>query len=176
MLSVPGLVRRRVAEIKDLFNSSNPEDKAVIEAYTTWKNSAFGYANAVIKAVTGAQMSEPEAQRIMKELPDPRSFKGTPTEYLAAIKVAERKANAALTRAQYFLSNGIQPELVKMQDGTNEYFFRDKKGRLVDLSEGSVEYMINETATSLRTRFKDEGLTGDALENAIDAEMARIFR
>lgn len=176
MLSVPGIVQRRIAELKDLFNSSSPEDKAVIEAYTTWKNSAFGYANAVIKAVTGAQMSEPEAQRIMKELPDPRSFKGTPTEYLAALKVAERKANASITRAQYFLANGIQPQLVDMPDGTKEYFFRDKKGRLVDLSQGSVDYMYDATATSLRERFKDEGLTGQDLENSIDNEMARIFR
>ena len=176
MLSVPGIVQRRIAELKDLFNSSSPEDKAVIEAYTTWKNSAFGYANAVIKAVTGAQMSEPEAQRIMKELPDPRSFKGTPTEYLAALKVAERKANASITRAQYFLENGIQPQLVDMPDGTKEYFFRDKKGRLVDLSQGSVNYMYDATATSLRERFKDDGLKGQDLENAIDNEMARIFR
>jgi len=175
MLSVPGIVQRRIAELKDLFNSSSPEDKAVIEAYTSWKNSAFGYANAVIKAVTGAQMSEPEAQRIMKELPDPRSFKGTPTEYLAALKVAERKANASITRAQYFLSNGIQPQLVDMPDGTKEYFFRDKKGRLVDLSEGSVNYMYDATATSLRERFKDDGLVGQDLEDAIDNEMARIF-
>jgi len=175
MLSVPGIVKRRVAELKDLFNSSSPEDKKVIEEYTTWKNSAFGYANAVIKAVTGAQMSEPEAQRIMKELPDPRSFKGTPTEYLAAIKVAERKANASITRAQYFLANGIEPQLVDMPDGTKEYFFRDKKGRLVDLSQGSVSYMYDATATSLRERFKGDNLSGPELENAIDNEMARIF-
>jgi hypothetical protein len=36
--------------------------------------------------------------------------------------------------------------------------------------------MYDATATSLRERFKDEGLTGQDLENSIDNEMARIFR
>jgi len=53
----------RVGKVKDIFGG-NPEKQSNFNAAT----SAF--KNQIIKEITGAQMSEPEAKRIMKQVPD----------------------------------------------------------------------------------------------------------
>lgn len=58
-----GPIVGRVSQAKDVFGL-NPQDQSEFMAATT------AFKNAIIKEITGAQMSEAEAQRIMKQVPD----------------------------------------------------------------------------------------------------------
>lgn len=58
-----GLVAGRVAPVAGLFGLTTDEQEAFMAATSAFKN-------AIIKQITGAQMSEPEAKRIMKQIPD----------------------------------------------------------------------------------------------------------
>lgn len=51
------------------------------------------YQNMMIKAITGAQMSEPEAKRIMGQMP---SLKDNPQAFLAKLKVSRQNAEMSL--------------------------------------------------------------------------------
>ncbi len=57
-----GVATGRIAKAKNIFGLNPPQQEAFMAA-----TSAF--QNAVIKEITGAQLSEPEAKRIMKQIP-----------------------------------------------------------------------------------------------------------
>ena len=61
--SYVGPLAGRVGKVKDIFGG-NPEKQSNFNAAT------HAFKNQIIKEITGAQMSEPEAKRIMKQVPD----------------------------------------------------------------------------------------------------------
>ena len=91
----------------------------MIRRVADWQLDAWTQVNETIKAITGAQMSEPEAKRIMNQLPDPRDadfFKiSSPTEYKAKLERALQEAKLAVARQQYFLKNGLEPVFEKTE-------------------------------------------------------------
>lgn len=58
-----GPITGRAGTVKDIFGM-NPQNQSEFNAAT------FAFKNQIIKQITGAQMSEPEAKRIMKQVPD----------------------------------------------------------------------------------------------------------
>src|SRR3990167_7722987 len=65
-----------------------------------------GLKNRFIKAITGAQMSEPEAMRIMKELPD---MNLPPSTFMARLEVAEENLNLLVELQQQVYSGTRRP-------------------------------------------------------------------
>jgi len=61
--SFVGPIAGRVGKVKDIFGG-NPQTQSEFNAATA------AFKNQIIKEITGAQMSEPEAKRIMKQVPD----------------------------------------------------------------------------------------------------------
>lgn len=61
--TVTGPVAGRIATTAGLFGKSTEKQEDFLAA-------TFAFKNAIIKDITGAQMSEPEAKRIMKQIPD----------------------------------------------------------------------------------------------------------
>lgn len=61
--TVTGPIAGRVATTAGLFGKSTEKQEDFLAA-------TFAFKNAIIKDITGAQMSEPEAKRIMKQIPD----------------------------------------------------------------------------------------------------------
>ena len=112
-LTLQGKAKRVWAELKDNLGTSDPNDKAYIQSVTRWKTRAWNQVNDYIKAITGAQMSEAEAKRIMKSLPNPDDslFAVTsPTRYREALNAAIKDAKMAVARQEYFLKKGLKPE------------------------------------------------------------------
>lgn len=68
-----GLIAGRIEPVKGLFGLSSKEQEDLMAA-------TYAFKNAIIKEITGAQMSEAEAQRIMKQIPD---ITDPPTRWLA---------------------------------------------------------------------------------------------
>lgn len=83
-----GPVAGRIGKVGDIFGV-NTESRSEFYAAT----SAF--KNQIIKEITGAQMSEPEAKRIMKQVPD---VNDPPTVWVAKWKQSKR--NVAVLRAK----------------------------------------------------------------------------
>jgi len=58
-----GPIAGRAGKVKDLFGGNT-------QAQSEFNAATAAFKNAIIKQITGAQMSEPEAKRIMKQVPD----------------------------------------------------------------------------------------------------------
>ena len=88
----------------------NPEDAALVSDYSTFRMDAIDQINRYIKMITGAQMSEKEAERILKGMPNPGQgfFDGDgPTAFMAKMDRTIEKLNLAQARYKYMLMNGI---------------------------------------------------------------------
>lgn len=86
----------------------NPDEKKFLEGYSQFKQSALSNINMYIKEITGAQMSEKEADRIRQAMPDPGEgiFDGnSPSEFKA--KLDNVSSQLTLAAARYnFLRSG----------------------------------------------------------------------
>jgi len=78
-----GPVKGRIDPIAGLVGATSDEQEAFMAATSAFKN-------AVIKQITGAQMSEPEARRIMKQVPD---ITDPPTRWKAKYEQTKRNLN-----------------------------------------------------------------------------------
>ena len=83
-----------------------------ITKVSKFKRNAIENLNLYIKEITGAQMSEPEANRLRKAVPDAEN--DSPTEFKAkmddAIVQLKKKQVQKDMRYAYALENGIEPE------------------------------------------------------------------
>lgn len=88
----------------------SPEDTATLRDFADYKRTAFSAVNSYIKSVTGAQMTEAEASRILKGVPNPGSgiLDGdSPTEFASKLRGTVSSARRAAARYTYALRNGL---------------------------------------------------------------------
>lgn len=81
----------------------SPKEKEDLDKYSAWKRNSYQALNEYIKYITGAQMSEAEAQRLSKGFPDPS--KDSPTQYLSKLKSLKEELLLVRARTNYFLNN-----------------------------------------------------------------------
>ena len=105
--TLPGeLAAQGANAFERLGGTLSAENKALFEQFVTFKRDSFDLMNATIKRITGAQMSEPEAKRIRKQLPDPA--KDGPTAYMAKLRAVQQRVKMLKVRRSLLLQNGIQ--------------------------------------------------------------------
>ena len=75
-----------------------------LEQYTTFRQKTMENLNLYIKEITGAQVSEHEAVRLMQALPN---LNDSPTEFRAKMRSVVRTMDAAQVRARAALEKGI---------------------------------------------------------------------
>lgn len=100
-----------------------PATKEKFKQYTQWRQKATTNLNLTIKALTGAAMSETEAQRIISTLPTPDD---SPSEFQAKLDGAEQETKMALARLTYIKRRGgmsiadvpleAMPDLMRARD------------------------------------------------------------
>lgn len=100
MLSSIGPIQGRLTSVQLKTGVGVTEELAEFAAQIT------GLKNAVIKAITGAQMSEPEAKRIMGQIPD----LDNPDAVFRARMATTRRNLETLKRRTIELSGGSMPE------------------------------------------------------------------
>lgn len=83
----------------------SPEETKRLTDYTMFRRDAVSNMNLYIKEITGAQMSEAEAERIRKGIPDPEN--DSPPEFAAKLIATKKEARAAIARYAYLRSNGL---------------------------------------------------------------------
>ncbi len=86
------------------------EDKKSLTEYAAFRRDAFSNMNLYIKNITGAQMSEAEAKRLTKAIPDPGDTLlggDDPITFKAKLESAMRELGKAKVRYAYYLKKGI---------------------------------------------------------------------
>jgi hypothetical protein len=105
-----GPVVGRIDPIKGLVGFTSQEQEEFMAATSAFKNQ-------VIKAITGAQMSEPEAKRIMKQIPDTTD---PPDRWKAKFKATKRNMERLqIKRSEVLKRSGITSPLDDGQGGFN---------------------------------------------------------
>ena len=89
----------------NIFGDISEEDKKLISDYSAWEQKSWEMTNAYIKSITGAQMSEKEAERILKGFADPRKL--SPTEYQSKLNGILENAMNSTIRYNLILRSGL---------------------------------------------------------------------
>jgi hypothetical protein len=87
-------------------------DEAVLSDFSTFQRLAIENINTYIKEITGAQMSEAEANRIRKAAPDAGEgvFDGdSPTEFKSKMDDVTKQLTFAAARHSFALKQGLDP-------------------------------------------------------------------
>lgn len=128
-----GPIAGRVSPTKGLFGLTTDEQEAFMAATSAFKNS-------IIKEITGAQMSEVEAKRIMKQIPD---ITDPPTRWRAKWQQSKKNLEFLQKRRLEILGKeGIQ----STQTGINIPIPDDIKG----MTPAQIQQEINRISTGAR--------------------------
>lgn len=90
--------------VERLGGQLNPQDKAALQTFTTFKQNTMNNLNRTLQELSGAAVTPQEGNRIKQELP---SMNDGPTAFKAKMDNAIQLQRAAIARQQYFLQNGI---------------------------------------------------------------------
>ena len=93
------------AKEKYLGMKLSPEDAQELKDYTQYRQTVIEHLNLYIKDITGAQMSEAEAKRLGKAVPN--AEKDSPTEFEGKLENSIRTGQLAVARYQYLLREGF---------------------------------------------------------------------
>jgi hypothetical protein len=117
-LTIPEKAGHKWTELKEKFNMGDvsDSDRKDLAEFTEFRQDSLENINLFIKEITGAQMSEKEAKRIRKALPDPGEgvLDGdSPTEYRTNLINAIIKTKSAIARYHIMLQNGLDENSIK---------------------------------------------------------------
>ena len=147
-----------------------PDQEKLVGDVAEYKQSAWDAANRYIKYLTGAQMSEAEARRIMKSFPDPRigiTEGDSPTEFKRKLDAVMRDVEDTIARNQYVLRKGFTVEEDRSAEALESgetLVFKDDKGRTIDIND--MDYLREREARKLAKEYKkaDQSVRGNITE------------
>lgn len=147
-----------------------PEQAKLVGDVAEYKQSAWDAANRYIKYLTGAQMSEAEAKRIMKSFPDPRlglTEGDSPTQFKRKLDAVMKDVEDTIARNQYVLRKGFTVEEDRSAEAVESgetLIFKDDKGRTIDIKD--MDYLREREARKLSKEYKraDESVRGNITE------------
>jgi len=90
---------------KTLRANLSPQQRNLVTEYGEYRQKVNDNINQYVKDITGAQMSEAEAKRLMNALPD--VDKDGPTAFEAKLNGAIKSARLAVVRHNWLLRNGL---------------------------------------------------------------------
>ena len=142
------------------------EDKEKIRRFVAWKRDSAEDLNLYIKRITGAQMGETEAQRLMlaKPIPGNGVFDGdSPTEYQAKLESSLRSLRLSKARREYLLQNGFTGDEIKksMKADKPPISLREMEKIITDKAE-----QIYEQLKAADPQAQDTDLSRKAFEQA----------
>lgn len=131
----------------------NPQEKKLLTDISEYKRTAFSNLNNYIKSVTGAAMTEAEAKRIMKGMPNPGDglLNGdSPTEYQAKLESVLRELDKTVARLHYIRSRGdvtindvSLEEMPGIMDQRGDEIFSEITARNPNLPETEVNKLVS---------------------------------
>lgn len=139
------------------------ENQQFLTEFTTFSQDAIENINLYIKALTGAQMSEAEAGRLRKAMPDPEN--DSPIQF--KVKLDNVLKKAALAEARFLLLRekgfAVDPAGLEKIEGAYAY--------------DRVETMLRERAQEIGMQIElaNPGIAGDDIRRRVRAEMASRY-
>ena len=124
----------------------NDKDRKLLTDYSEYRREAIGNLNAYIKDVTGAQMSEKEAKRLMKAVPNPGMglFDGdSPTEFKAKMDGVMDNLDRSIARYNYVLKNGLSKDAL-----TNDTMSLESMDKIIQDRAKEIQKSIKSENTS----------------------------
>lgn len=163
-LTVGGKLAAKVTSLKAKFGIGDvsPEEKQFLTKFSDFTRNAIENINLSIKFLTGAQMSEKEADRIRLGSPDPGEgiFGGDdPITFKAKLDSVDRALRLARARKTILLREGINLDTLT-QEGRNRQF----EATTLD----QVEKRINDRAKQIRKENK--GISEDGIDRMLKEE------
>jgi hypothetical protein len=138
------------------------KEKERIAEFSKYKRSALDYINRYIKAITGAQMSEAEANRLRKGVPDAGEgiFGGdSPTTFKAKLRDSIKVLTMANARYNYWLK---YPE----KAGSKYFVSLDEMPDVIETQGARIERNIEQ---------KNPGLSQEEVDRKVKEELQKIF-
>jgi hypothetical protein len=131
------------------------------------KRRAYENLNLYIQEITGAQMSQEEAKRLRRVMPDPGDgiFDGdSPVQFEANLNDAMSRVRASLNRYKDLRERGLLPNSGQItEELAKEHPLRKYQDVTDDLSAMSQDELLSE-GKKLYQKAQDEGLTPDEYE------------
>ncbi len=113
-LTLPTKASMAVAAGKELLGMElTEEQKTALTEYTAFKRDSVDNLNRYIKDITGAQMSEAEADRLRKGVPDPEE--DSPTQFKAKLDATVKSLRLTAARASFALRHGLGMSTVPLE-------------------------------------------------------------
>jgi hypothetical protein len=141
-----------------------PEERQYLVETTQMKRRAYENLNLYIQEITGAQMSQEEAKRLRRVMPDPGDgiFDGdSPLQFEANLNDAMSRVRASLKRYRDLRERGLLPNDGQItKELTREYPLTQYQDVTDDLSAMSQDELLSE-GRKLYQKAQDEGLTPD---------------
>jgi hypothetical protein len=123
------------------------DDKKNLVEFSRYRKQAVSFLNEEIKRITGAQMSEKEAGRLTKGLPNPGTglFDGdSPPEFISALKVVYQDLLMSKARYNWYLNNGYDESEIK------GLLSSDKQMSLADIYD-----KVNQRAAQIEKKLRE---------------------
>jgi hypothetical protein len=132
--------------------SLGPETERKLRNYTVFQANALDNLNRYIHEMTGAQLSQFEAERLRAPLPDPGEgaiARMSPTQFEAALQRIKETAKNSKKRKEYLMRNGVlQPGQEVTEDLAKQYplsmFDEDGAQSLSQIQDMSTEKLQDE--------------------------------
>jgi hypothetical protein len=131
-------------KVKDSTVGLTNKEKADLTAYSQYRRNAVNSLNEYIKSITGAAMSEAEAQRILNGMPKIGDgwFDGdSPTEFKAKLDDAMAQTKKSIARLAYLKRNGMS-----LEDGLGKGVTLDRMPELMKERGREIEAELKKTA------------------------------
>lgn len=142
------------------FSELSPDARERVEARAVFQQNSIENVNSTIRALTGAQMSQFEAQRITSQLPNPGTglFDGDdPVTFEAKMNNSLESLRVVLARRAYAEATG-----------------RAALSTGFDL-DSTVAQIVNQRGQELEDLFRSQGLSGQELNSRVDARLRIEF-
>jgi len=145
-----------------------PEQTKYLTEYTQFKQDAWYNLNRYIKEITGAQMSEAEAARLMRSMPNPGTsfYDGdSPSEFKAKMDNSVRQLKLAAARYTYLRSARFKGKRMIGPGGKSNISIQQMRG------------IMNKRATEIYREMKksNPGMDGNLIRAQADQATLREF-
>lgn len=156
--------------IKDKFGVNiSEEDRQKLEEFSRYRQDALGNINLYIRDITGAQMSEKEADRLRKAQPDPGEgiFDGdSPSVFKSKLINQYKRLKAANARYTMYKNQGIDENTIKNMV---------ERGQVISLDE--MEQIINERGKELQQQLQlqNPNMNAGQIVEQVKARLAQEF-
>jgi len=144
-----------------------PEQQTFLTDFSKYKRKSIENINMYIKEITGAQMSELEANRIRQAQPDPGEhwYSGDdPISFKAKLDDVIMSTKMAIARYQWYLTKGMTDDQAK-----------DLINRDSAIPLGSMQDVIQERGKDIETELKDSKLTPNQLKGTVKLRLQKEF-